>query len=73
MYLEITVTDAGKVKVGSATVTLRRPGTASFKLKLSSGQAAQLEAGRPVALVEKVSYSPGHGPEIAKTTKLKVR
>ncbi len=73
LYLKVAVTDAGKVKVGSAVVTLRHPGTASFKLKLSDAQTARLESGRTVTLTEKVSYTPDHGLGITKTTKLKVR
>jgi len=73
VYLEVAITGAGEVRVGSARIRLRRAGTASFKLKLSGGLSSALAAGRTITLREKLDYTPDAGPAVVKTDKLKLR
>ena len=63
-YLVVTVAQAGTVKVGSATVTLKRPGKATFKIPLSGAQNRRLGQGKTVSLNETITFKPKHGVQI---------
>ena len=71
-YLILTVNQAGTVKVGSAKVTLKHPGKATFKLTLTAAQLRKLAQHKTVTLNKNITFTPKHGPPVTQTKTVKV-
>lgn len=60
-FLLVHVNGAGVVKIGKSSVRLSKPGTASFKLKLSKAQLQKLKKHKAVKFTVKVTFTPKFG------------
>jgi len=61
------------VRVGSAKVTLKRPGTASFRIALTSSGRRTLRQRHKLSLKLTVTYVPVTGPTVTKKLTVVVR
>jgi PKD repeat protein len=72
-FLLVKVDGAGVVRVGSAKVTLKRPGTASFRIALTSSGRRTLRQRHKLSLKLTVTYVPVTGPTVTKKLTVVVR
>lgn len=72
-YLVVTVSRAGTIRVGSAKVTLKRPGKASFKLSLSGAEQGRIAKHETVPQKLTIKYTPLLGPPLRLVTTVKVK
>lgn len=71
--LLVTVDAAGTVTVGRRSVRLRRPGTATIRLRLTHRQAAALRRHHRIKLRLRVRYVPVDGFSMTETVRVTVR